>query len=241
MSRRSQQSEILNTVDISSPIATSTPNSKVKRKHLTMVKANERITLLNINCRSIKNKIPDLHQVIQQVKPDIISCTETWLKPEVHISEMFSNTLNYQVFRDDITTNQGGVVLIAISRDFICQEQPELKTNCNIQWVKMTIKGVKDIYVGSFYKPTENESLKSNCKFKVMYGEFMERIQNFNLQQMVTTPTRQENILDIFLTNTPSLVQNTKTLPSLSTSDHDVVFHELHIKIGRPFKPQKTN
>ncbi len=138
----------------------------------------------------------------------------------------------------------------------------------------MTIKGVKDIYVGSFYKPTENdensllelwsslskipensiiwllgdfnlpcidwrtESLKSSCKFKVMYEDFMDRIQNFNLQQMVTTPTRQENILDLFLTNTPSLVQNTETLPSLGTSDHDIVFHELHIKIGRPFQPK---
>ena len=89
VSHRSQQSGILTTVDIASPIATSTPNSKVKRKHLTTVKENERITVLNINCRSIKNKIPDLHQVIQQVKPDIISCTETWLKPEVHTSEIF--------------------------------------------------------------------------------------------------------------------------------------------------------
>ena len=93
VSHRSQQSGILTTVDIASPIATSTPNSKVKRKHLTTVKENERITILNINCRSIKNKIPDLHQVIQQVKPDIISCTETWLKPEVHTSEIFPNTL----------------------------------------------------------------------------------------------------------------------------------------------------
>ena len=70
----------------------------------------------------------------------------------------------------------------------------------------------------------------------------MERIHNFNFQQIVTTPTKQENILDLFLTNTPSLVQNTETLPSLGTSDHDIVFHELHIKnikIGRPFQPKK--
>ena len=71
-----------------------------------------------------------------------------------------------------------------------------------------------------------------------MCDDFMEIIHNFYLQQMVTTPTRQENILDIFLTNTPSLFQNTETLPSLGTSDHDIVFHELHIKIGRPFQPK---
>ena len=51
VSHRSQQSGILTTMDIAFPIATSTPNSKVKRKHLTMVKNNS--TVLNINCRSI--------------------------------------------------------------------------------------------------------------------------------------------------------------------------------------------
>ena len=81
----------------------------------------------------------------------------------------------------------------------------------------MTIKGVKDIYVGSFYKSTGNdensllelwsslskipensiiwllgdfdlpcidwraESLKSNCKFKVMYEYFMGRIQKISI------------------------------------------------------------
>ena len=156
-SHQSQQTEILSTVDIASPIPTPTHNSKVKRKHFTKVKANEILNLLNINCRSIKNKIHDLHQVIQQVKPDIISCTETWLKPEVHTSGIFPSTLNYQVFRDDRTTNQGGGVLIAISRDFICQEQPELKTSCNIQWVKMTIKRNQGYLCGLFYKPTEDD------------------------------------------------------------------------------------
>ncbi len=56
---------------------------------------------------------------------------------------------------------------------------------------------------------------------------------------MVIMPTRQENILYLFLINTPSLVENTETLPSLGTSDHDIVFHELHIKIGRPFQPKR--
>ena len=96
--------------------------------------------------------------------------------------------------------------------------------------------------LGDFNLPCidwRTESLKYNCKFKVMYEDFMEIIQHFNLQQMVTTPTRQENILDLFLTNTPSLVQNTDTLLSLGTSDHDIVFHELHIKIGRPFQPKR--
>ena len=65
-------------------------------------------------------------------------------------------------------------------------------------------------------------ALNHSAAEAVMYEDFMERIHNFNLQQMVTTPTRQENLLDLFLTNTPSLAQNTETLPSLGTSDHDI-------------------
>jgi hypothetical protein len=52
--------------------------------------------------------------------------------------------------------------------------------------------------------------------------------------------TRQENTLDLFYTNQPSLVQNTKTLPALGTSDHDIVFHEMNITIGRKHKTPRT-
>ncbi|XP_053398333.1 uncharacterized protein LOC123552572 [Mercenaria mercenaria] len=204
--------------------------------------------------RSIKNKIPDLHQLIQQVKPDIISCTETWLKPDIQTSEIFPKDLNFQVFRDDRTSGQGGGVLTAISKHLISQEEPELKTNCNLSWAKITIKGAKDIYIGTYYKPHENdedsltelwsslskvpqdstiwllgdfnlpdidwssEVPKSKCRFKEMYEDFIDRINSFNLQQMVKIPTRNENILDLFLTNFPSLVQCTKTIPCLGLS-----------------------
>ncbi|XP_053389497.1 uncharacterized protein LOC123559295, partial [Mercenaria mercenaria] len=75
-----------------SPKDTSTPKTKVKKPSKVKHDKSERITILNINCRSIKNKIPDLHQLIQQVKPDIISCTETWLKPDIQTSEIFPRT-----------------------------------------------------------------------------------------------------------------------------------------------------
>ena len=43
-----------------------------------------------------------------------------------------------------------------------------------------------------------------------------------------------------FIINQPSLVQNTKTLPALGTSDHDIVFHEMNITIGRKHKTPRT-
>jgi len=56
---------------------------------------------------------------------------------------------------------------------------------------------------------------------------------NYNLEQMVKIPTFNNNILDFFLTNIPSQVHETKTLPGLDTSDHDIVFHEIKVKRGR--------
>jgi hypothetical protein len=52
-------------------------------------------------------------------------------------------------------------------------------------------------------------------------------MNDHNLEQVVHIPTRQENTLYLFYINQPSLVQNTKTLPALGTSDHDIVFHEI--------------
>ena len=108
-------------------------------------------------CRSINNKIPELHQVIDQTKPDIIACTETWLKPEIKSSEIFPDSFRYNIFRDDRVTSKGGGVLLAVSKRLTCEEQPDLKTDCNISCVKISIKGIRSIYISSFYKPHEND------------------------------------------------------------------------------------
>jgi len=54
-----------------------------------------------------------------------------------------------------------------------------------------------------------------------------------NFEQKVKIPTRNNNILDLFLTNIPSQVHETKTLSGLGTSDHDILFHENKVKLGR--------
>ena len=46
-------------------------------------------------------------------------------------------------------------------------------------------------------------------------------LENYNLSQIVNTPTRHNHILDIFLTNHPTLIQSCKVLPGIS--DHEVV------------------
>ena len=45
-----------------------------------------------------------------------------------------------------------------------------------------------------------------------------------SLTQLVTQPTQQNNTLDLFLCNNPSLIENVKVLPGLA--DHDTVLVE---------------
>jgi len=218
------------------------------------------------------NKIPEFQQVLQQTKPDIVACTETWLKPDILTSEIFPDN-SYTVVRDDRTTSRGGGVLLAISNRFICEELSELKTDCNIVWIKLNIKGSRSIYISSFYKPHENdtasldelwksvkmipkdaiiwilgdfnlpdidwtnECIKDSCKHKSIYTDFMDNLTDFNLEQMVKLPTREHNVLDLFLTNDPSQVHATRTLPGLS--DHDIVFHEVNLLMGRHVQPRR--
>ena len=165
--------------------------------------------------------------------------------------------------------------LIAIAKSLVNQEEPDVKTKCNLCWAKVTIPGVRSIYIGSYYHPHEgdkesldelwsslklipknsiiwllgdfnlpdidwtDESLKPTCKHKELYEDFLENMVTYNLQNVVKIPTRKLNILDLFLTNLPSAICTVKTLPSLATSDHDIVFHEIQINKGRKLQPER--
>ena len=56
----------------------------------------------------------------------------------------------------------------------------------------------------------------------------MDFINDFSLTQMITQPTRYGNILDLFLTINPTLVEQVSCQPGLS--DHDVVIAQCALK-----------
>lgn len=77
-------------------------------------------------------------------------------------------------------------------------------------------------------------------KFKEMYELFLEKLINFNLEQMVKIATRNQNVLDLFFTNMLSAVHVVQTLPSLVNSDHNFDFPEIQIKRGRSLQPKRN-
>ena len=76
--------------------------------------------------------------------------------------------------------------------------------------------------------PENNPILKSDCLHKRVYELFRDFLDDFSFTQMTTNPTRQNNVLDLFLTTNPTLVRQVNCLPGLS--DDDMVIANCYIK-----------
>ena len=66
---------------------------------------------------------------------------------------------------------------------------------------------------------------------------FLNTIYDTGSDQIARFPTRGENILDVFLTNRPSLIEKCKAVPGVS--DHDIVFVEASTRATRTKQPQR--
>ena len=51
-----------------------------------------------------------------------------------------------------------------------------------------------------------------------------------NLHQLIDEPTRDLNILDLIITDSPNFITNSGVLPTISNLDHDIIFGELKIR-----------
>ena len=63
--------------------------------------------------------------------------------------------------------------------------------------------------------------VKQGSSFPQQYDDFINLLDDNNLIQMVSEPIRQDNTLDLFLTNNDSLVSKVTILPGIS--GHDIV------------------
>ena len=70
--------------------------------------------------------------------------------------------------------------------------------------------------------------ISPDCKYTDQYEDFSELLNEFDLTQIVTHPTRNENILDLFLIANPTLVKSVEVRPDIA--DHDSVLSEVFIE-----------
>ncbi|CAG2222754.1 unnamed protein product [Mytilus edulis] len=140
--------------DCIKPLHASTPERK-NRNNLHAKAKPTPIKMLTVNFQSIKSKQGLVKNLVESTKPDIVLGTETWIDPSITDSQIFPP--NYNIYRNDRNI-QGGGVLIAINSDHLSTPVPELQTNCEIVWAKISLAGNKDMYLASYYNPkTANE------------------------------------------------------------------------------------
>ena len=123
----------------------------------------QNLRILNINCRSVKENNAEFKTALEYIKPDIICGTESWLrgkkpgkpysKSAIQNSEIFPD--NYTVFRND-RSSRGGGVFVAVQSNITAVECVDFVTDCEIDFAKVTLKGKKELYIGSFYMPKRN-------------------------------------------------------------------------------------
>lgn len=69
-----------------------------------------KITVVNMNARSLLNKVEALESTLLEFEPHIATITETWLNPQILDSEIVPP--NYVMLRKDRTSRGGGVAIL---------------------------------------------------------------------------------------------------------------------------------
>ena len=83
----------------------------------------------------------------------------------------------------------------------------------------------------------ETKSMKKGAQHVAIHTRFIESIDDLGLTQIVNTPTRGTNTLDLVLTNYLSSANRVEVMQGLS--DHEVVFVELNVSPVKIQHPRK--
>ena len=221
-----------------------------------------------LNCRSVKNKVPELEALIDTAQPDIVIGTESWLDETIPSTEHLP-TDRFNVFRNDRNSNGGGVFIL-VSKKFVCLPLVIPNNPCELTFAKVDLLDCPKLIVGAFYRPPATDqdyfysfdeitrllitshpnvhfwiggdfnlpdvswtsnSVPPGAKDSFICKAAVQLAQDAALTQVVDQPTRGNNILDLFLTNMPSLVNRLESLPPLSDkADHNCVLLSISTK-----------
>ena len=83
----------------------------------------------------------------------------------------------------------------------------------------------------------ESATLKTKSPCPRLHNDFLSLVYDNGLEQLVKEPTRDDNTLDLFLTNCPQLVPRVEVVPGLS--DHNIPYCEFNICVPRKKQQQR--
>ena len=126
----------------------------------------------------------------------------------------------------------------AKTRIFVCYRPTSSNTDSDaIRYISEMCECLSSLYppngaviiCGDFNFPTITWSIDNclNCSNSTCTGIFLEFFYTHGLRQLVTEPTRGENILDLVFCNDTNCVLNTRSIEPFSTSDHNQVLFDI--------------
>ena len=181
---------------------------------------------------------------------DFILITETWLTSLT--PDSFVCTDNFSLLRSDRTIGRGGGVL-ALIRKTISWTSVQLESFESFEFLCFDAKFKTDkLRFACFYCPPllpENDKKKIcstidkiclDSLTTFIFGDFNEPLIDWTnadpakyslvecsyrniLEQLIESPTRKQNILDLVFSTRPDLVSHYSVLPPFSSSDHSSI------------------
>jgi hypothetical protein len=213
------------------------------------------LVLLQVNCRSILNKILESWTLVDTYNPDVVIGTQSWLSDEINNAEVFRD--DYITFRRDRSTRGGGV-FICVKNYIDCRE---LWTDDDFEMIAVEVKGrdpkfTREI-VGIYRAPNEDlrvierlaaqtDYMGNSTKRSIIGGDLNLPYADWNgnavgnsgtqalinslvwengYSQVVDSPTRVEALLDVYLVWPESSFTSSSVVQGIS--DHYGVILEV--------------
>ena len=232
----------------------------IDQNSVKLFKSLKGITLLHSNTRSLYKNFDEFKAIIEELKPNIVCVTETWLKDHHQDIEVRIN--GYELIRKDRTDMRGGGVAMYYTNRLIVK-QIEIESNYEILIFDIKTKNSKSFKLCILYRKPEPEAdflefweqfLANNSNQElIIVGDININliIKNTNYEkifkdrgfnQLISEPTRvtesTTSIIDHILTNSMHNISGAGVL-DLSVSDHKILYSGRKINFNIKEKSEK--
>ena len=184
-----------------------------------------RIRIVSLNLQNIRAKKANLMNLLDSANPNSVVGTETWLRLDVHDSEFLPPGYVVRSRRDRLD-GYGGVIIMTNSK--VRRSKHVAKS-----WISFALDNNAPFSLtGDFNLPDISWSTNTTSGNQNPLGvsnAFLNTFYDSGLQQMVDFPTRNTTMLDLILTNRPSLINRLK--PSPGISDHEAIFIDSDVQV----------
>ncbi|XP_072046304.1 uncharacterized protein [Amphiura filiformis] len=193
------------------PGPTTSPNSSSQNGNLSLsnlstiesssgsLRAQNGMSCLFVNTRSLKNKLLDFQAHVYNFNFKIIGVAETWLADHVPSSCILQD---FTIIRNDRNTHGGGVLLAfapELQPIHVVPNHNFPKTDSQSVWASVVI-GKQRWLCGVFYRPRRNDMESLDCLEETLYSLHPERYAGTLLMGDFNVDQSQSNHNSIYVT-----------------------------------------